>query len=278
MATAQSSEAKTKPEVIIVGAGLAGLLLGQLLEQIGVPYHIFERAAVVKPLGSAMTLGPSILPVFEQLGLFDELQKISVPCYSTDYYNDQLEKLGSIDLAGHKELLGYNNVIFARPKLYDLMLSRVPAHRISHEKKILHTEERQGRVLIHCVDGTSYAGDILVGADGAYSTVRQDLYKRLLDGDGDVDVVTAADAHDDDDEGDDDDVVVGEDIDRHLRSSSSISGHHHSLVPESDLKDFEIGFAVMVGVAEPENLEEYPQLKDPFCHFSSVVEGSGCRA
>jgi len=40
-----------RPKVAIVGAGLGGLMLGQLLEQINVPYHIYERAKVVKPLG-----------------------------------------------------------------------------------------------------------------------------------------------------------------------------------------------------------------------------------
>ena len=39
------------PCVIVVGAGLAGLLLGALLEKAGIEYHIFERAAKVKPLG-----------------------------------------------------------------------------------------------------------------------------------------------------------------------------------------------------------------------------------
>jgi 2-polyprenyl-6-methoxyphenol hydroxylase-like FAD-dependent oxidoreductase len=41
------------PSVIIVGAGLGGLMLAILLEQINVPYHIFERATKVKPLGTA---------------------------------------------------------------------------------------------------------------------------------------------------------------------------------------------------------------------------------
>lgn len=41
-----------KPEVLIVGAGLAGLMLGMLLEKIDVPYRIYERAATVKPLGN----------------------------------------------------------------------------------------------------------------------------------------------------------------------------------------------------------------------------------
>lgn len=40
-----------KPNVLIVGAGLGGLMLGALLEKANIPYTIFERATVVKPLG-----------------------------------------------------------------------------------------------------------------------------------------------------------------------------------------------------------------------------------
>jgi len=59
------------------------------------------------------------------------------------------------------------------------LLKRVPAENISFGKKILRTEEMDDKVHIYCSDGTSYEGDILVGADGAYSGVRQSLYKRL---------------------------------------------------------------------------------------------------
>lgn len=45
------SRKQSKPEVAIIGAGIGGLLLGQLMEQIDVPYHIYERATTVKPLG-----------------------------------------------------------------------------------------------------------------------------------------------------------------------------------------------------------------------------------
>lgn len=39
------------PHVMIVGAGLAGLLLAILLDKAGIPYEIYERAKQVKPLG-----------------------------------------------------------------------------------------------------------------------------------------------------------------------------------------------------------------------------------
>lgn len=42
------------PHVMIVGAGLAGLLLGILLDKAGIPYQIYERAKEVKPLGMSV--------------------------------------------------------------------------------------------------------------------------------------------------------------------------------------------------------------------------------
>jgi hypothetical protein len=41
--------------VMIVGAGLSGLMLAILLERLGISYLIFERATEVRPLGKEFT-------------------------------------------------------------------------------------------------------------------------------------------------------------------------------------------------------------------------------
>ncbi|KAG0262153.1 hypothetical protein BG011_000273 [Mortierella polycephala] len=166
MSSSDPSDNKS-PRVLIVGAGLGGLMLGIILERAGIDYCIFERAAKVKPLGSAMSLGPNILPVFEQLGLMEELDKISVPLIGADIYNVEMQNTG------------YEKVIFARPRLYELMLKQVPEHKVFMNKRVLRMQEKDDQVFIHCSDNTSYNGDILVGADGAYSAVRQNMYKEL---------------------------------------------------------------------------------------------------
>ncbi|KAF9895589.1 hypothetical protein BX616_009318, partial [Lobosporangium transversale] len=89
-------EAQTTPTVLIVGAGLGGLMLAMLLERIDVSYLILERASELRSLGSAMTMGASILPVFEQLGLLEEINKISLPVDKADFYNSRIEKIGCI--------------------------------------------------------------------------------------------------------------------------------------------------------------------------------------
>ncbi|KAI7831308.1 hypothetical protein BC939DRAFT_525334 [Gamsiella multidivaricata] len=175
-----TSADKPVPMVLIVGAGLGGLTLAMLLERINIPYHIFERATELKPLGiSAMALAGNILPIFEQLGLYEDLMQISHPYPEMDLYNANLKKLGSMSLMGHKIATGYDYRLLSRPKLYELLLRQVPADKISLKKRILRTEEKDDRVHIYCADNTTYEGDVLVGADGAYSGVRQSLYKRL---------------------------------------------------------------------------------------------------
>lgn len=50
MSTINTSSQK-RPKVIIAGAGLGGVMLGILLELAGVNFDIYERSAIVQPLG-----------------------------------------------------------------------------------------------------------------------------------------------------------------------------------------------------------------------------------
>ncbi|ORZ26666.1 hypothetical protein BCR41DRAFT_384252 [Lobosporangium transversale] len=176
-----AEQTENKPVVMIVGGGLGGLMLGILLERINVPYHIFERATEIKPLGSAMSLSVNIMPVFEQLGLLDELLSFSVSYNNSTMYDHKLNVLGTVSMKDQKQICGYDKVIFARPKLHAMMLRQIPTDKITFGKRVLRTEEIDNKVLIHCSDNSTYSGDILVGADGAYSSVRQSLYKHLLE-------------------------------------------------------------------------------------------------
>lgn len=74
---------------------------------------------------------------------------------------------------------GYSQYIVSRPVLYDLLLKQIPAHKILLKKRILTISEEDDKVTIQAADNTVYEGDLLVGADGAYSAVRQRLYEKL---------------------------------------------------------------------------------------------------
>ncbi|KAF8929489.1 hypothetical protein BGZ52_002173 [Haplosporangium bisporale] len=85
---------------------------------------------------------------------------------------------------------GNREFIIARPDLYNLLLRQIPKENILMNKKVLSFLQDENGVMIRYSDGSTYEGDILVGADGAYSAVRQQLYSalkketRLPDSDG----------------------------------------------------------------------------------------------
>ncbi|KAF9118864.1 hypothetical protein BGW39_000796, partial [Mortierella sp. 14UC] len=59
----QAILSEAPPHVLIVGAGLAGLFLGTLLEKANIAYDIYERASEVKPIGAIMSLAATAMPV-----------------------------------------------------------------------------------------------------------------------------------------------------------------------------------------------------------------------
>ncbi|KAF9999025.1 hypothetical protein BGZ80_004833 [Entomortierella chlamydospora] len=165
--------------VLIVGAGLGGLMLGAILESANISYHILERSTEFRPLGSVISLTGDIFPVFEQLGIFDELRDISLPVISTDMFDIKLDALGSLPAKHLKIACGYDTLILARPNISNLLRQKVPAHKVSLGKKVIRTKEHNNRVSVYCSDDTEYECNILVGADGAYSAVRQNMFKDL---------------------------------------------------------------------------------------------------
>ncbi|KAG0371495.1 hypothetical protein BGX24_001586 [Mortierella sp. AD032] len=167
------------PKVLIVGAGLGGLMMGILLDKIGVPYHIYERALEVKPLGALMSFSGNVLRLLEQLELLEEVRNISIPSSNSLIFSENLDILADLSVEDYINMSGYETLFFARPDMYHLIRSKVPSDRITMGKKIVSILDSSENVKIICSDGTSYEGDILVGADGAYSTIRREMHAQM---------------------------------------------------------------------------------------------------
>ncbi|KFH66085.1 hypothetical protein MVEG_08186 [Podila verticillata NRRL 6337] len=157
---------KKKPMVLIVGAGIGGLMLGNLLQKGNVPYLIFERAKEVKPLGSAMSLGATITPLLKQLGIYEDFVALGRLNKGWTTYNEHLEKMFYTDVS-------------ERVAIAHSFGQESPTERIHLGKKVLSLLQNENGVMIRCHDNSTHHGDILVGCDGAYSAVRQHLYKDL---------------------------------------------------------------------------------------------------
>lgn len=75
---------------------------------------------------------------------------------------------------------GYKQYAIGRPALYDLLLKQIPSEKVFFGRRVTTFSDNGNKVEIKTTDGSSYEGDILVGADGAHSVVRQQIYETLL--------------------------------------------------------------------------------------------------
>ncbi|KAG0048640.1 hypothetical protein BGZ83_006431 [Gryganskiella cystojenkinii] len=150
-----------------------------MLDRAGIDYDILERSSEHRPLGSAISLNGTVLRLFEQLGLLEEIEKISRPAGRLQLLKEDLAVQGHIDLEHFKDRYGYYTVVMGRPDLHQLLISRIPTKRLHMGKRVLSTSQSEDGVLVRCQDNTVYSGDILVGCDGAYSSVRQLLHKKM---------------------------------------------------------------------------------------------------
>ncbi|KAG0253630.1 hypothetical protein BGZ95_006264, partial [Linnemannia exigua] len=74
---------------------------------------------------------------------------------------------------------GYDSLVTTRSQLLTLLVSQIPSHKIHFSKRIVSFTANKDGVVIRCADDTTYNGDVLIGADGAFSKIRELLYKQV---------------------------------------------------------------------------------------------------
>jgi 2-polyprenyl-6-methoxyphenol hydroxylase-like FAD-dependent oxidoreductase/ubiquinone/menaquinone biosynthesis C-methylase UbiE len=165
--------------VVVVGGGIAGLCLAQGLRQAGVEVAVYERDRSpssrlegyrihVDPEGAKALHACLPEPIWQRfvasavhLGAFrfvsEQLEELAVLEREPEGASDPLERAHAIDRVTLRELLlaGLDGVV-----RFDKRFER-------------YEQTQHGRVVVHFTDGSRALGDVLVGADGVGSRVRQ---------------------------------------------------------------------------------------------------------
>ncbi|KAE9381025.1 FAD/NAD(P)-binding domain-containing protein [Stipitochalara longipes BDJ] len=174
-----SSEEQEKPNlhVLIVGAGVTGLIIAQGLKKNGISYSIFESESTSSRPRSR-EWGMSIhwsRPLLKELlpdEILDKIRDAQVdPTYDTSnpkgyavpFYNGKTgEHIVDIPMV--------NAIRVSRRKMRALCAEGID---IQYGKKVVSLEPTDSGVTVKFADGTTAAGSICIGADGAQSAVRQ---------------------------------------------------------------------------------------------------------
>ena len=163
--------------VAISGGGIAGAsLFHALLKHPHLDVHIFESAPVFREAGAAVGLtqnaqsalrlmGPSAVQCFERAGAVSQ-RGVRLVLAQGPNSGETVVQIG-----GERNVVG----IVHRAAYLRELLADAPNDRLHASKKVQEIDQigDEGPVVLHFTDGTKHECDILVGADGIHSRVRQ---------------------------------------------------------------------------------------------------------
>ena len=166
-----------KTQIAIVGAGLGGAAAAALLQNSGFKVDVFEQAPAFSRLGAGIHMGPNVLKIFRRLGIEDAVVEMGAKpdfWFSRDgETGDYLARIPFGEFA-LKEY-GARYVTIHRGDLHALQISKIEPSTLHFGKCLTDVEDDGSGVDLFFADGTKVRADIVIGADGINSRIREAL-------------------------------------------------------------------------------------------------------
>ena len=167
-------------QALIAGGGIGGLAAALAASRAGWDVRLFERASAFSEVGAGIQLGPNVVKVLHGWGLAEALQAVAASperLQVRSALSGQL--LGELPLGtAMAQRYGAPYLSIHRADLHGVLLQAVQQHadvKLHLSRPLQSFSQTAQAVTVQADDGPGIEGDALIGADGIWSTVRQEL-------------------------------------------------------------------------------------------------------
>ena len=171
-------------KAIIVGGGIGGLTAALMLHARGLDCEVFEQSDTIRELGVGINTLPHAIKELAELGLLDRLDQVAIRTFELFYTNRFGQEIWREPRGTDA---GYDVPQFSVHRghlqgvIHQAARARLGEARIHTGHRLGAFTQDDGGVTAYFFDRTgahrhTARGDVLIGADGIHSKVREALY------------------------------------------------------------------------------------------------------
>ena len=166
-------------QVLIAGGGIGGLAAAVACAQRGVPVQLLERAAQLSEVGAGIQIGPNVTRILQAWGLSAALAQVAAfpkQLQARDAQTGQV--LGTLPLGERAQTrYGAPYATIHRADLQGLLQRAAQSAGVNLRlgQTVQGWQGSETALQVNTVEGLSLQASALIGADGVWSAVRQQL-------------------------------------------------------------------------------------------------------
>jgi salicylate hydroxylase len=165
------------PRIVIIGGGIGGLAAALALERRGAETIVCEQAPNLSEIGAGLNLTPNAIKALRALGVEDDVNAIAS---GSDFLNIRSWKSGRFisrtRRGDFREKFGAPNLSVHRADLLGVLAGALKTTDVRTGARAVSVEGHANNAVARFADGSEIEADILVGADGIHSVVRNSLF------------------------------------------------------------------------------------------------------
>jgi salicylate hydroxylase len=165
------------PRVVIIGGGIGGLAAALALERRGAEAIVCEQSPELSEIGAGLNLTPNAVKALRALGLEDAVGAIAS---QSDFLNIRNWNSGRFisrtQRGDFRKKFGAPNLTVHRADLLEVLAGALQTTEIRFGVRCTGIESGENLAAAGFADGSAIEADIVLGADGIHSVVRNSLF------------------------------------------------------------------------------------------------------
>src|SRR4029079_4879027 len=162
-------------KIAVVGGGIGGLVAGLCLLRQGFDVQVYEQVAELREIGAGIVLTPNATRVLHALGFRPALQRLGVAIDAWRQRRWQGGRTLLLGRVGEMKGPGGERLFFTshRAGILTMLRDALPPERLQLGHRLGGLSDEGEKIALRFENGARVEADLVIGADGIHSTVRE---------------------------------------------------------------------------------------------------------